>query len=157
MRNHRQILIDYWRQYIPTWYIPKGYHVHHIVPLSAGGTDDPRNLIALHPDDHVTIHEMRGDRCTRNHVFLKEHTFKPGYEPWNKGKKLHYEVWNKGKKLHYETVRTNPFQPGNVPWNKGRKYTKGPEKRLVCEHCGKETSGGNYVRWHGENCKGKNR
>jgi len=28
-----------------------------------------------------------------------------------------------------------------------------PEKRIKCEHCGVESNGGNYKRWHGSNCK----
>jgi hypothetical protein len=28
-----------------------------------------------------------------------------------------------------------------------------PEYQIVCEHCGKITSKGNHVRWHGNNCK----
>lgn len=32
-----------------------------------------------------------------------------------------------------------------------RKTSK--HKRIVCEHCGKSISGGNYNRWHGKNCK----
>lgn len=27
------------------------------------------------------------------------------------------------------------------------------ERRITCEHCGKEANGGNYRRWHGKNCK----
>ena len=59
--KHRQNLINYWRQFYPKWKIPTGYHVHHIKPRCIGGTDHPRNLIALHPDDHKTIHKLRGD------------------------------------------------------------------------------------------------
>jgi len=64
MSPHRQALRNHWRQYYPEYEIPKGYHVHHILPRACGGTDDPRNLIALHPDDHVTIHRCRGDDVT---------------------------------------------------------------------------------------------
>lgn len=60
--NYRRNLKLYWQQYIPNWNIPKGYHVHHIKPQSVGGTHHPKNLIALHPDDHFTIHKLRGDR-----------------------------------------------------------------------------------------------
>lgn len=59
--NYRKNLVTYWRQYYPKWNIPKGYHVHHIKPRCIGGTNEPKNLIALHPDDHVSIHKNRGD------------------------------------------------------------------------------------------------
>ena len=65
--NYRLNLIKYWQQYYPNWTIPKGYHVHHIKPKSCFGNNNdasmqhPRNLIALHPDDHASIHSCRGD------------------------------------------------------------------------------------------------
>lgn len=68
MRSYRKNLINYWRQYYPDWEIPKGYHVHHIKPKSLGGTDEARNLIALHPDDHVSIHLLRGDRYVKGRL-----------------------------------------------------------------------------------------
>lgn len=33
-----------------------GLNVHHIVPVSRGGEDDPRNLISLCNDCHAAIH-----------------------------------------------------------------------------------------------------
>jgi len=62
MTIYRKNLINYWRQWYPEWDIPNGFHVHHIVPRSCGGNDDPTNLIALHPDDHISIHKHRGDK-----------------------------------------------------------------------------------------------
>ncbi len=65
--NYRRNLELYWRQFYPNWTIPKGYHVHHIKPKGEFKDKNdprihhPRNLIALHPDDHITIHECRGD------------------------------------------------------------------------------------------------
>ena len=65
--NYRKVLEDYWQQYQPGWKIPTGFHVHHIKPISTfedpndPRIHNPRNLIALHPDDHVSIHENRGD------------------------------------------------------------------------------------------------
>lgn len=32
------------------------YHVHHIVPIHAGGTDDPSNLIKLTVEEHAEAH-----------------------------------------------------------------------------------------------------
>lgn len=39
--------------------IPAGYEIHHIVPLSEGGADDPQNMILLRTDQH--------DAVTREH------------------------------------------------------------------------------------------
>lgn len=35
--------------------VPVGYEVHHIVPLSEGGADDPQNMILLSETDHNTV------------------------------------------------------------------------------------------------------
>ena len=68
IKNHRHNLELYWQQFYPNWKIPLGYHVHHIKPkCTFTDTTDPRinhprNLIALHPDDHQSIHRLRGDK-----------------------------------------------------------------------------------------------
>lgn len=33
-----------------------GFHKHHIIPKHVGGTDDPKNIMALHPIDHMIAH-----------------------------------------------------------------------------------------------------
>ena len=35
------------------------YHLHHIVPTHAGGTDDPSNLIRVTREQHAEIHRQR--------------------------------------------------------------------------------------------------
>ena len=35
--------------------VPEGYELHHIIPLSEGGADDPRNMILLREDTHDAI------------------------------------------------------------------------------------------------------
>ena len=89
--DHRRNLRSYRRRFYPDWTIPIGYHVHHIRPRclckQEGWTDEqinhPRNLIALHPDDHISIHRNRGDK------FVSE------YFIWNvAGKK-----WTEASKL----------------------------------------------------------
>ena len=34
------------------------YHVHHIIPKHAGGTDDPRNLVKLTVEEHAEAHRL---------------------------------------------------------------------------------------------------
>ena len=108
--NHRHNLTIYWRQFYPNWTIPKGYHVHHIKPKCTFADKNdprihhPRNLIALHPDDHQTIHRCRGDHqlangilSVRHAIRTTEHTEKIAAA--NRGKKRTEPAWNKG--LHY--------------------------------------------------------
>ena len=35
--------------------VPEGYEVHHIIPLSEGGTDDPSNMVLLSSEEHQAI------------------------------------------------------------------------------------------------------
>lgn len=37
----------------------KGFHKHHIIPKHVGGTDEPNNLVLLHPIDHAIFHLLR--------------------------------------------------------------------------------------------------
>ena len=39
--------------------IPKGFHIHRIIPGYLGGKYTLDNMIALSPEDHVKIHEKR--------------------------------------------------------------------------------------------------
>ena len=65
-KNYRKNLTLYWKQFYPNWSIPKGYDVHHIKPRCLWDKEEieqhhPKNLIALHPDDHYSIHNNRGE------------------------------------------------------------------------------------------------
>ncbi len=44
-------------------------HVHHIKPLSEGGTHEKSNLMALCKSCHSRIHSQRGDRWGRPHEY----------------------------------------------------------------------------------------
>jgi len=82
-----------------------------------------------------------------------------GKIPWNKGIPRTVEeknlisqkrketakkvgVWNQGKRHSHETLL---------------KITERAKMRIkhVCPHCAKETTGSNYYRWHGDNCRAK--
>ena len=91
-KNYKRNIVMYWRQWFPEWNIPKGYHVHHIKPkCTFKDKNDPRihhpsNLIALHPDDHVTIHSLRGDKRAANGGFLNMRDYKHSEETKSKMK-----------------------------------------------------------------------
>lgn len=75
--NARRNLTLFWKQFYPQWEIPTGFHVHHIKPkCTFEDRDDlrihhPSNLIALHPDDHLTIHRCRGDKWIQEHFVMR--------------------------------------------------------------------------------------
>lgn len=109
-------------------------------------------------------------------IWLKDNLEKNG--PWNKGKKGVQTAWNKGiqtgphseesNKRRSETAKKHwtenehprkdkdPWNKGKIgsqiPWNKGKQL----DEFWTCEKCNKSGNGsGNYVRWHGDNCKVK--
>ncbi len=105
--DHRKNITLYWQQYFPKYKIPKFYHVHHIKPKCTFEDKNdpmihhPRNLIALHPDDHQSIHRCRGDIRLANGILsvkqmirTKEHTNK--IADANRGQKRSKPAWNKG-------------------------------------------------------------
>ena len=42
--------------------VPAGWHVHHLIMKSRGGSDDYDNLICVSPELHEEIHRVLGDR-----------------------------------------------------------------------------------------------
>jgi group I intron endonuclease len=53
------------------------------------------------------------------------------------------------KMAEYRVNNPNPML-GQISPMRGKKFPT-----VACEHCGKEASKGNYLRWHGANCKSK--
>lgn len=53
------------------------------------------------------------------------------------------------KMAEYRANNPNPML-GKISSMRGKKFPT-----VACEHCGKEASKGNYLRWHGANCKHK--
>jgi group I intron endonuclease len=53
------------------------------------------------------------------------------------------------KMAEYRENNPNPMQ-GKISPMRGKKFPT-----IACEHCSKEASKGNYLRWHGNNCRSK--
>lgn len=139
--NFRKNLELYWRQFYPDWEIPKGYHVHHIKPkctfedVNDPDIHHPRNLIALHPDDHVTIHKCRGDDWA-DESFLKvlgnkSSGMKGKHHSAVSKEKMRRKL--KGKKLPKEVAKKrkgagNPFY--------GKKHTDTSKKKMSVSSLG---------------------
>ncbi len=90
-----------------------------------------------------------------------------GRVPWNKGVPQTQEVkdavsaankgkepWNRGiPRPDYVKEAVRNARLGKPPGNKSIK-----EIDIICPHCNKAIAGkGNYIRWHGDNCKSRNK
>lgn len=85
----------------------KGFHKHHIIPKHVGGTDEPNNLVLLHPIDHAIFHLLRfrqtnhpGDAWAFNRIMSNEceDKFLSGYKRSDETKRKLSES-RKGKPL----------------------------------------------------------
>ena len=119
--NYRRNLELYWQQFYPNWKIPTGFHVHHIKPICTfkDGNDPlmhhPKNLIALHPDDHITIHKCRGDKISNGILIIANRIRQPHTE----------ETKQKMRQSHKKRLK------GTVSPILGRKHTKTSIDKMV--------------------------
>lgn len=154
---------------------------HHIIPKSLGGSDASTNLVNLTLREHFICHrlltkmvsgEMRHKMLsaiwymsnTKKYI-IHSRTYeklrsdivaaKQGKPAWNKG----IPRTDKEKQLMSERRKLSQTEA----WNKGVTHSDEVKQQLselaknrtvyVCPHCGKSATGGNYFRWHGDNCK----
>ena len=96
-------------------------------------------------------------------------SFKPGNEPWCKGKKLD-SVSEKRKEYWRKWREKNPDYKSNWKINKRTKkgiteetrevwkksVTKTNKSIIECPHCKKTGNPGNMKRWHFDKCRDKN-
>jgi len=122
--NYRQNIIAFWQQYFPNYKIPIGFHVHHIKPKSIckqeGWSDEqinhPRNLMVVHPVEHFSFHQLRGDRSANNNFIIGV----VGSTPWMKGRK-HTDDTKK---------KMSTSSKGQTPWNKGIPHSDETKKKI---------------------------
>lgn len=130
---------------------------HH--KLSYGGFE-PGNTLGCFKRSAETKDRM--SKAFTGRVYSDEHDEKVrqskiGLKASEKTKKKMSEVkigkprpqsWH-DKMAEYRANNPNPMQ-GKVSPMRGKKFPT-----MQCEHCGKDASKGNYLRWHGANCKHK--
>lgn len=141
-RNYRQVYREYWGS------IPRGFHVHHIVPKSEGGSDEIKNLIALHPDDHISIHLNRGDKKSASGVWVMRngHSIETRKKISDKAKVFNLGNTNKlGKKESEHTrKKKSAYHTGRVRPEHGSTM----RRRLTCLTCRKEVAWSVFTRDH---------
>lgn len=96
-----------------------------------------------------------------HHLILDFETFHDPNLPiptgWVKGVSLKHKktqsLIRKGKPAHNKGKKAKPTGPcteeRKISISESRKLTP----KLTCEHCGKQCDGGNFKRFHGDNCK----
>jgi group I intron endonuclease len=128
--------------------------------LSYGGFE-PGNKIGCFPRSEETRERMRQAFIGR--VFSDEHrnkirVLKTGLKASEATrKKMSQAKIGKPRSASFSekmsvkmTGEANPMF-GKISPMRGMKFPT-----IACEHCGKESSKGNYLRWHGANCRSKN-
>ena len=131
---------------------------HH--SLSAGGFM-PNNKLGCFPRSEETKKKMSiaftGREFSEQHkekISISRRGFKASQETKDKMSaarlgKERPQSWH-DKMAEYRANNINPMK-GKISAMRGKKFPT-----LVCEHCSKEISKGNYLRWHGNNCKEHN-
>lgn len=135
----------------------KRLYNHH--KLSYGGFDIG-NKIGCFPRSEETKEKIR--QAFLGRIFSDEHrqkisNTKTGLKASDETR-LKMSLIKKGKsrpESFLEKMRVKMAGEANPMFGKispmrGKKFPTIP-----CEHCGKEVAKGNYIRWHGENCKTK--
>jgi hypothetical protein len=124
--NYRENILRYHRQFDPDYKIPDDHEVHHIVPISEAkklgwkesDIHHPQNLMVVTREEHIILHEQRGDKWCLN--FLKLHSLdntgknNPMFGIRGKDHPLY------GKKMKEEHIKRGKDHPmyGKSPWNK---------------------------------------
>lgn len=109
--------------------------MHHIKPKCTfkdkndPAINHPRNLIALHPDDHVTIHKCRGDKFVNGATLTIIAGWAISQETRDKISKTQKgRIGNRlGSKHSLESKKQmSKSMKGRTPWNKGKPNSQIP-------------------------------
>lgn len=97
--------------------------VHHIIPRSLGGTDEPDNLVRLTYHDHAWCHWLLTKMTSGNDLAKMRYAFNMmnvGGE--HMGRVLDSKIVRAYAKNREELVKLHSeFMKGREPWNKGKK------------------------------------
>lgn len=97
--------------------------VHHIIPRSLGGTDDPSNLVRLTYHDHAWCHWLLTKMTSGSDLAKMRYAFNMmnvGGE--HMGRMLDVKIVRAYSKNREELIRLHSeFMKSREPWNKGKK------------------------------------
>jgi hypothetical protein len=100
-----------------------GTEIHHIIPRSLGGVDEPENLVRLTYHDHAWCHWLLTKMTEGNALAKMRYAFNMmnvGGE--HMGRILDSRIVRAYAKNREELIKTHSdFMKGREPWNKGKK------------------------------------
>ena len=97
--------------------------VHHIIPRSLGGTDDPMNLVRLNYHDHAWCHWLLTKMTTGPALAKMRYAFNMmNVGGDHMGRVLDSKIVRAYTKNREELIKQHSeFMRGRTPWNKGKK------------------------------------
>lgn len=142
------------------------YHIHHIVPKHAGGTDDPKNLIKLSIEEHAEAHKKLYEQFGRQEDYLawKGLAGLIGKDELLKevGNIRNLKNKNPEKRLKNSLATKKQWEEGRGVLDQTRiriatKQKYGVENvrnlKVTCPHCHKVGQVVAFKRWHFDKCK----
>ena len=129
----------------------KGMHVHHRIPRSMGGSNDPTNLYVCSPWFHYWVWHGRLYGC-----ILSSGTAGKKFSDETKAK---MSAWQKGISKSEETCKKMSEaakKRKRQPWSKETKAKMSAShqgKKVTCPHCGTVGHPSPMSRWHFDRCR----
>ena len=101
----------------------EGSEVHHIIPRSLGGNDEPNNLVRLTYHDHAWCHWLLTKMTSGNDLAKLRYAFNMMHVSGDHmGRVLDSKIVRAYAKNREELVKLHSeFMKGREPWNKGKK------------------------------------
>ena len=154
--------------------------IHHILPKSLGGSNDPDNLIKLTAKEHFICHMLLTKMVEGTYKqkmiyawWAMSNQKRPDQHRYKVSSNMYKTIKESASKNHSLYKHSDETKKKLSIARKGLKFTqewknnissgsknRDPSsrttpfgKKLICIHCNKEVSLGNYHRWHGSNCK----
>jgi len=160
-RPYRKIAQEHWGL---TTEQMKGMHVHHRVPQSKGGTNDPSNLYVCSPSFHAHVWH-NGDGIVSWLDSARKGGKKGGKASAHKAKERYWTASKNGKGMGAISLKEKleHRRKGGLAGKGVSKSSKGrkipgmarPQEEHTCPHCQKIGKGVLMFRWHFDNCKHK--
>jgi len=94
----------------------KNYELHHIIPISCGGSNDPHNIIALPIIEHIRLHLILPYFLKEDHKNKMIWAAMQMINTREQTENLDEALITKTKQNHKELMRTRMFGENNPNW-----------------------------------------